>query len=162
VKVIVGIDPGAHGALAFLPERGTPWVMDMPTVQVKRGKRTINRVEPAVIGAVLRGTLVGNDIVASVEQVGAMPGQGVSSMFEFGRSFGAVLGVLAALSVPVTMTPPQTWKRAMGVSADKTGSRASALRLWPELAAELARVKDDGRAEALLIAEHYRRTSEGA
>jgi crossover junction endodeoxyribonuclease RuvC len=89
---------------------------------------------------------------AFVELVGAMPGQGVSSVFAFGKSFGVVIGVLAALDVPFTFVAPVVWKRAFGVPAAKDGARARASQLMPAAAHHWTRVRDDGRAEAALIA----------
>jgi len=89
---------------------------------------------------------------AVVEQVASRPGQGVASTFKFGTSYGVVLGVLGALEIPVTHVTPATWKRAVGVTADKGSSRRKAIDLWPDKAQMFARVKDDGRAESALIA----------
>lgn len=148
---IIGIDPGASGAVAIL-EAATGRlieVWDMPSVLVQSGKSAKNRVSPEMLAAELRPWA---DAVAYVEQVGAMPGQGVSSMFAFGESLGIVRGALAGLAVPCHLVPPARWKKAMGVNAGKDGSRAKAAQLWPEQAGEFRRVKDDGRAEAALIA----------
>ena len=156
MRLILGCDPGMDGALAFLPADGsTPWVIDMPTSTV--GKK--RHVEPAVLAEKIC-RYMGDTMTAVVESVHSMPKQGVASSFEFGRGFGALLGVLAALQIPVTMVTPQKWKKAMGLGRDKAGSRALALRLWPALSGELARVKDEGRAEALLIAEWERSAGE--
>ncbi|MGE5548417.1 MAG: hypothetical protein ACM33T_16045 [Solirubrobacterales bacterium] len=89
---------------------------------------------------------------AFVEAVGAMPGQGVSSVFAFGKVFGLVLGILAANFIPHTLVPPQRWKRTLGVPADKDGARARASQLLPAHAGLWCRAKDDGRAEAALLA----------
>ena len=83
---------------------------------------------------------------AFVELVGAMPGQGVSSVFAFGKSFGVVIGVPAALGIPFTLISPQVWKGALGVSAGKDGARARASQLMPAAAHHWTRVRDDGRA----------------
>ena len=88
-----------------------------------------------------------------------MPGQGVTSMFTFGRSVGAIDGCLAALCVPVEYVSPAKWKRFFGLSKDKGLSRRAAIERWPSLAEMLARVSDDGRAEAALIAEWGRRNA---
>ena len=88
---------------------------------------------------------------AFVELVGAMPGQGVSSVFAFGKSFGVVIGVPAALGVPFTLISPQVWKGALGVSAGKDGARARASQLMPAAAHHWTRVRDDERAESALI-----------
>jgi crossover junction endodeoxyribonuclease RuvC len=146
---VIGIDPGASGAVAILKVDGSlVEVWDMPSVQVFSGKTMKNRVSPEMLAAELRNW---DQAVAYVEQVGAMPGQGVSSMFAFGESLGIVRGVLAGLGISCHMVPPARWKKAMGVNAGKDGSRAKAAQLWPHQAGEFKRVKDDGRAEAALI-----------
>jgi crossover junction endodeoxyribonuclease RuvC len=89
---------------------------------------------------------------AIVEKVGAMPGQGVSSMFSFGRSVGIIEGVLAALQVPTTFITPQAWQKAIGAAKGKDGSRQRCMELFPRDSHLFARVKDDGRADAVLIA----------
>ena len=93
------------------------------------------------------------EVVAVIEQVGAMPGQGVTSMFTFGRAVGRVEGVLVALGVSIDFTRPQVWKKHFKLSKDKENARALAQRFYPK--ASLARKKDAGVAEALLIARHY-------
>jgi crossover junction endodeoxyribonuclease RuvC len=95
---------------------------------------------------------------AFVEQVGAMPGQGVSSMFAFGKSFGAVLATLATLKIPTTLVTPQKWKKALGVPAAKDGARARASQLMPQHAHNWPLVKHDGRAESALLAYYGAQT----
>ena len=92
-----------------------------------------------------------------LEQVGAMPGQGVSSMFAFGRAVGVVEGALGALAVPYSRVPPQEWQRGMRVRGGKDGARERAMALFPARADEFARKKDDGRADASLIAAYGER-----
>lgn len=139
--VILGIDPGAvSGAWAALFEDGTMTCGDLPVVD--------RNVDPAEMSRLVRAL---NPVRAVVEQVGAMPGQGVSSMFSFGRGYGSILGVLGACGIPVTMVTPGKWKRTFGLDSDKEKSRALAIRTWP-LCPSLARKKDAGRAEAALIA----------
>lgn len=93
---------------------------------------------------------------AVVEQVGAMPGQGVSSMFAFGQAFGLALGVLAGLGVATVTVTPAAWKRDLRLCAGKDAARLRAAQLWPAQAAEFRRVRDDGRAEAALLAHWLR------
>jgi crossover junction endodeoxyribonuclease RuvC len=90
---------------------------------------------------------------AVVELVNAMPGQGVTSMFAFGHAFGLACGVLAGMGIPCELITPAKWKRDLKVNPGKDGSRLMAMTLWPEHAGEFKRVKDDGRAEAALIAK---------
>lgn len=149
---VLGIDPGAHGALAVIDGGSVAAVHDMPTMRVKRGTREVNEVNAVALGALLAGLRPLD--AAVLEKVGAMPGQGVSSMFAFGRAVGVVEGVLGALQIPYTTVPPQEWQRGMRVRGGKDGSRARASELYPASASLFARVKDDGRAEAVLIGSY--------
>lgn len=155
-----GIDPGLGGALAVCVGGELARVADMPTVYVGGG-RVKRQVDPAGVAALIRQwrAELGHDFEhAVVERVSSMPGQGVASMFSFGHSAGAVAGVLAALQIPVAFAAPQTWKRSYGIGADKSSSRAKASESFPAHAAMWLRVKDDGRAEAALIALYGHRT----
>ena len=154
-SVILGIDPGIDGALAFLRSDGGLEICDMPVHRLKRGgkaKREIDRYELARIvdaqGPITR---------AFIELVGAMPGQGVTSTFQFGRSLGIVEGVIAAGFIPTDYVAPRRWRAAMAVRDGKDGSRARASALMPSCASLWSRVKDDGRAEAVLIALYGQR-----
>ena len=147
---VLGVDPGASGALALLDtETGTIDVVDMPVVTIKRGTRNVRQVQPALVVDIIKQLQPDR---AVVERVAAMPGQGVSSMFAFGRSLGVVEGALAGVGIPYTDVPPATWIKAMGVRGGKDGSRNRAIELYPRQAGLFARVKDDGRADATLIA----------
>jgi len=153
---IIGIDPGASGAVAILEKSGKlVHVFDMPSLEIMAGGKAKKRVSPEMLADELK-LYADQGATAVVEQVGAMPGQGVSSMFAFGESFGLAKGVLAGLRIPTSTVTPGKWKKAMGVNAGKDGSRAKAAQLWPSQAGEFKRVKDDGRAEACLIAEWAR------
>ena len=138
--IVVGIDPGHGGAIAFLDGTNSR-VLDMPVV----GK-DINFPE-------LMSLMWKSVDHAYVERVSAMPGQGVTSMFTFGRAYQACLDACAGTNIPYTLVTPAVWKRRAGlIGKDKEASRAMALRLFPRLAGDLARKKDCGRADALLIA----------
>lgn len=148
--ILCGIDPGLSGALAiFHPEKGTLNVIDMPTVEVKVGKATKRRLSEPMLAELLRPHGVEH---AALEQVGAMPGQGVSSMFQFGQSYGAIRGVLAGLRIPMTNVTPAKWQRDLKLTGGKGGARQRAAELFPAYAASFSRVKDDGRADAALLA----------
>lgn len=151
MSFVIGIDPGAAGAVAILEAGKLVQVFDMPVVEVQVGGKAKRRVAPEILASELRLYNV-SDTVAVVEQVGAMPGQGVASMFAFGQAYGLVLGVLAGLWIPTTTVTPTTWKKALKLNAGKDGARAKAAQLWPAQANEFKRVKDDGRAEASLLA----------
>jgi crossover junction endodeoxyribonuclease RuvC len=111
------------------------------------GRRTVNA--PLLAAMIFRSHATG----AFVEHVGARPGEGAVGAFAFGRSRGVIEGVLGAAAIPVTFLTPAAWKRAVGLTlATKDASRAEAIRRWPAHASMFARVKDDGRSEAALIA----------
>ena len=148
--MILAIDPGAKGALAFFdPDKGTLDIVDCPTVEVKRGAKTKAEISPQMLAAIIRSR---TPVLAILEKVGAMPGQGVSSMFQFGRGVGMYEGVLAALQVPVTYVTPQTWQKAVGSRDGKDATRLRASELFPAYAQTFARKKDDGRADAACMA----------
>lgn len=148
----VGIDPGVSGGVAAMLDEKLLWARDMPVTLYKSGKSTKKKVSPSVLADWFTRELPRLPDHAIVELVGAMPGQGVTSMFNFGQSYGVILGVLGALYIPVTPVRPQAWRKAAGVHGDKKHSRSRAAELFPANAADFARVKDDGRAEAALIA----------
>jgi len=148
--MILAIDPGAKGALAFFDVRAcTLEVLDIPTVQVKRGQKLKLEISPQMAAAIISAR---KPMVAVMEKTGAMPGQGVSSMYQFGRSVGMLEGILAALQIPVSYVSPQVWQKDVGARDGKDGNRARAAELYPAYAGEFARKKDDGRADAALMA----------
>lgn len=123
MTAVIGIDPGLFGTIAVLGMVGRLTVTDMPTVVIERNGREKRELDAAALAAILRA--VPATAAAWLERVGAMPGQGVSSMFAFGRAVGVVEGVLAAAGVPVSYVAPAAWKRALAVSAGKDGARLS-------------------------------------
>lgn len=152
MSFIIGIDPGAAGAVAILePDGSLVQVFDMPAVEIVVGGKSKRRISPEMLASELRLYNV-HATCAYIEQVGAMPGQGVSSMFAFGEAFGLAKGVLAGLGIPVQAVPPAKWKRALQLNSGKDAARAKAAATWPQQASEFRRVKDDGKAEAALIA----------
>jgi crossover junction endodeoxyribonuclease RuvC len=151
MNYIIGIDPGAGGAVAILTRSGElVHVFDMPAVEVVVGGKAKRRVSPEMLAAELK-LYADQGARAVIEQVGAMPGQGVSSMFAFGEAFGLAKGVLAGLAIPTQSVTPGKWKKALQLNAGKDAARAKAAALWPAQAGEFKRVKDDGKAEAALI-----------
>ncbi|MFC5353513.1 hypothetical protein [Azospirillum himalayense] len=149
---ILGIDPGLSGALAFI-DGASVRVYDMPVLSLKRNGKAKNEPDFLELARIIR-EVEGVPSFAVVEQVSAMPGQGVSSMFAFGKTYGGILGVLAALSIRTELVAPVAWKRWHRIKPDsgKDASRAAAKNLFPHQAGLFARVKDDGRADATLIA----------
>ncbi|MCP1931800.1 hypothetical protein [Bradyrhizobium elkanii] len=144
-RCILGIDPGMSGAIAFYfpdhPERVS--VEDMP----------IAAGDVDAVNLAKRVVAMAPDL-AFLERVGAMPGQGVSSTFKFGRAYGVVLGVIGAATIPLHLVTPAKWKAHLRLSADKEEARALALRLFPACGDHFKRKKDHGRAEAALIARY--------
>ena len=144
-KLICGIDPGMSGAFALLADGELVEMADMPVIEFN-GKRRLNAAAAAEI--VIRF----NAALTVIEQVSAMPKQGVASTFAFGYGAGVLEGIHAALGRAILMVRPNVWKREAAVPADKSAARMMATRLWPDHANLFARVKDDGRAEAALLA----------
>lgn len=143
MSITIGVDPGMSGAIALVDSYGVlVEVHDMPVVGgLVSAHGIINLVDDwDVCGKVV------------IEDVHSMPKQGVASSFGFGRSKGVVEGVFAGLDISTSYVAPATWKRKLGLSADKGTCRRRAIELWPHHAKAFARVKDDGRAEAALIA----------
>ena len=139
---ILGIDPGSvSGAWAMLYDDGTLTAGDLPVVN--------RQVDPAALADLILRAEISR---AVVEQVGAMPKQGVSSTFAFGRSFGCILGVLGALGVRTDLVTPARWKKSFSLNADKELSRARAIQRFPGAATYFTRKKDAGRAEAAFLA----------
>jgi len=148
-RLFAGIDPGVSGAVGLVREDGTfAAVLDMPTLTQTTGRRAI---DPAALAAILRQH---QPAFTLVERVGPRPGEGAVGAFAFGQTYGAILATLAAVGLPHDVVMPAQWKRRAGIppGAPKDASIAQALRLLPEAAPYLARKKDDGRAESLLLA----------
>ena len=140
--MICGIDPGAKGAIALLYNDSTAFIYDMPML----GKE-VNGAEVASIFKEFSPESIW------IEQVNSF-GMGRTSAYNFGQGVGILKGVMAALEVPYTLVTPQKWKKHFGLSKEKDYSRLLATRLCPSMADQFARKKDDGRAEAILIAKY--------
>lgn len=145
--IIVGIDPGNNGGIALLRHGQLIYADHLPIVGKALSAHLLNNWFGDILPDV-------PDMVV-VEQVHAMPRQGVSSTFAFGKACGVIDGVVAARGLPVTYVTPHKWKKAMGVTADKNSSRQAAINLWPNEAELFKRVRDADRAEAALIAKYY-------
>ena len=161
--VSIGIDPGLTGAFAILAADGALVALhDTPVLTLATSRGTTRR-EYDVPGLVaLLAPYAGPQAHAILEESQAMPGQGVRSMFTTGLGMGVWLGLLAAVQMPYTRLRPQVWKRALGLGPDKEHARLRAMQLFPT--ADLRRMKDHGRAEALLLAwwgQQRRRPEEG-
>ena len=155
--VHVGVDPGLSGALAFYDALlGDLNVVDMPTVWVSRNGKKRRKIDAVELGLTIDRYTRGRPVSAYIEQVGAMPGQGVTSMFSFGRAVGVIDGEFGYAGIIPTEVTPRVWQRELGLApgAEKAAHRALAQKLFPKHANLFARNKDDGRADAALIL-HY-------
>lgn len=148
--IIIGIDPGLSGAVAIVDEFSVE-VHDMMTMPTGTGKgRVKNKVNAAALASVL-SEFCDMKVLAKVEKVASMKGQGVAGVFSIGHSAGVIEGVLAGLGIPYEMVAPQKWKKAAGlIGSEKDAARTVAQQLFPK--AELSLKKHIGRADALLIA----------
>jgi crossover junction endodeoxyribonuclease RuvC len=143
---IFSCDPGLYGSAAVLDAQGELIeVFDLPTI----GEGTQRRVDAANFADLIREH--GQYRFAIIEQVSAMPGNGVASMFRFGQSYGTILGVIGALAIPLRHATPGQWKRALKLTSDGETSRARAIETWPAQAELFARKRDHNRAEAALL-----------
>jgi crossover junction endodeoxyribonuclease RuvC len=155
----IGIDPGLSGAIAAILPDSTIEFHDMPVLTVK-GRQILNY---AGLAHIVRRYSGDGDCMATIELVGAMPGQGVSSMFKFGQCYGAALATLASLQIPYQCITPPVWKRSYRlVGCEKDEARARALELFPQCVGDLKLKKHHGRADALLLAEYGRRMGQVA
>jgi crossover junction endodeoxyribonuclease RuvC len=154
--LVVGIDPGLSGAIAFLHDEQLLNVADLPVVEVQHGKGSRKELSPALLHDMLVHTEI-RIAKAIVEDVNAF-GMGRTSAFRFGVNVGTILAVLACCGIRTETVTPGRWKKSMGLGSDKALSRAAAIKLWPDQSHHFSRVKDDGRAEAALLAEFARRT----
>ena len=155
---IIGIDPGLNGAIVILENNKVLSVFDMPVMsEGKKNKRQLNSAQ--LVRIIKENTLANDDINVVVEQVNAMPGQGVTSMFNFGQTFGAIKGVCAALELPIFFVRPAKWKKHFElINASKDSSRTKAIEMYPTLSNVLAKKKDVNKSDAILIARFYSET----
>lgn len=147
---MIGIDPGLTGALGFLRDGAFLAVEDMPTLT--KGTGSVKReVSPAGLKQLILQHIPANEgVIVVLERVNAMPGQGVSSVFSLGDSFGCARSVVASLGIEMVYVAPVTWKKHFKLTSDKETSRALAVRKWPT--APLTLKKHSDRAESLLMA----------
>jgi len=160
--VSIGIDPGIAGALAFVPDGAAPWVEDMPTMAYSETGVTKRCVDGRALARLLEPFAIAGNARVFLERVQPMPSipgaggvrrsMGASSAFAFGMSYWGVACVVAALAIELHLIHPQTWKAHFKLKKDKEMARALAIRWYPT--APLTRKKDQGRAEALLIARY--------
>lgn len=148
--ITVGIDPGLSGAIVAVGDRAIVACRDMPVVETVVNGKTRRRIDPhGLVHAIVE---IGPVDMVVLERAAARPGEGATSSHTNGRNFGVIEGVLAALARPHTIVAPQQWTKVMRVGSDKGAHRLEAMRLFPEQAHLFSRVKDDGRADAALLA----------
>ena len=156
--IIFGIDPGVSGAISVLENKKVLDIFEMPTmIDGKKNKKQVNGSQ--VTNIIKQKLNLNKEVIIVVEHVNAMPGQGVTSMFNFGQSFGVIKGICAALSVPIYFVRPSKWKKHFNlIKTNKDASRTKVIEVYPEIASKLHRKKDSNKADAILIARYFNDT----
>ena len=158
--LIIGIDPGISGAICFFEDGQVKEIVDMPVMaDGKKNKRQING--PQVYNEILKriNKFQKKDIIVVIEQVSAMPGQGVTSMFNFGQSFGVLKGICSAMQLSMFFIRPAKWKKYFGlIKTEKDASRTKVIEIFPYISSQLSRKKDSNKADAVLIASFFYNT----
>ena len=155
---VIGIDPGLSGAIAILEDGKVQNMFDMPVMaEGKKNKRQLNSAQ--LVNIIKENTKINEEILVVVEQVNAMPGQGVTSMFNFGQTFGAIKGVCAALKLPIFFVRPSKWKKHFElINSSKDASRTKVIEMFPILSNQLSKKKDVNKSDAILIAKFFYET----
>ena len=155
---IIGIDPGLSGAIAILKDKKVLSLFEMPVMaEGKKNKRQLNSSQLANI--IKENTKNVEETVVIVEQVNAMPGQGVTSMFNFGQTFGAIKGVCATLELPIFFVRPSKWNKHFElINSSKDASRTKVIEMYPTLSKHLSKKKDVNKSDAILIARFFNDT----
>ena len=155
---IIGIDPGLSGAIAVLEDKKVLGIYEMPVMaEGKKNKRQLNSAQ--LVDIIKNNIIKSEEIAVVVEQVNAMPGQGVTSMFNFGQTFGAIKGMCAALNLPIFFVRPSKWKKHFElINSSKDSSRTKAIEMYPKLSNQLAKKKDVNKSDAILIARFFSET----
>ena len=153
--IIIGIDPGVSGAICILENKKVIDVFDMPTMI--DGKKNKKQVNGSQLTNIIKERLNSNkEVIVVVEHVNAMPGQGVTSMFNFGQSFGVIKGICAAMQLPIFFVRPAKWKKHFElINTQKDASRTKAIEMFPKISSILSKKKDSNKADAILIASFY-------
>ena len=162
--LIIGIDPGISGAICFLQNGEISDVIDMPSMaDGKKNKRQINsqQVFNEVSERIIN--IPKKEIIVVIEQVSAMPGQGVTSMFNFGQSFGVLKGICSAMQLSMYFVRPAKWKKYYGlIKTEKDASRTKVIEIFPYISSNLSKKKDSNKADAILIANFFNNTYQKA
>tara|TARA_B100001123_G_scaffold400105_1_gene485615 strand:- start:129 stop:623 length:495 start_codon:yes stop_codon:yes gene_type:complete len=158
--LIIGIDPGISGSICFFENGKILDVIEMPTMtDGKKNKRQVNgsQVYNEISKRIKK--IDKNEIRVIIEQVSAMPGQGVTSMFNFGQSFGILKGMCSAMQLSMHFVRPAKWKKYFNlINSEKDASRTKAIEIFPYFSSNLSRKKDSNKADAILIASYYYET----
>ena len=157
---LIGIDPGISGAICFFKDGKIIDVIDMPSMS--EGKKNKKQVNGNQLFNEIKLRLLEvsqDDVSVVVEHVSAMPGQGVTSMFNFGQSFGVIKGICSAMQLPIHFVRPTKWKKYFNlINTSKDASRSKAIEIFPKFSEKLKRKKDSNKADAILIASYYYNT----
>ena len=155
---IIGIDPGLSGAIAVLENNKVLSIFEIPVMS--EGKKNKRQLNSAQLVKLLKDNISENEEVSVVvEQVNAMPGQGVTSMFNFGQSFGILKGICSAMHLPVYYVRPAKWKKYFNlINSEKDASRTRAIEIFPYFSSQLSKKKDNNKADAILIASFFYET----
>ena len=158
--LIIGIDPGISGSICFFNDGKILDVIEMPTMNDgKKNKKQVNGSQ--IFNEISKkiSALEKKQIKVVIEQVSAMPGQGVTSMFNFGQSFGVLKGICSAMQLSVHFVRPAKWKKYFGlIKTEKDASRTKVIEIFPYISGQLSRKKDSNKADAILIATYYHET----
>ena len=157
--LIIGIDPGISGSICFFEDGKILEVIEMPVMtEGKKNKKQVNGAQ--IYNEFLKRINRKDDkIRVVIEQVSAMPGQGVTSMFNFGQSYGVLKGICSAMQLPMFFVRPAKWKKYFNlINAEKDASRTKAIEIFPYFSSNLAKKKDSNKADAILIATYYHET----
>jgi len=158
--LIIGIDPGISGSICFLQDGKIVDVIEMPTMtEGKKNKKQVNGSQIVNEISEKIKELDKREIKVVIEQVSAMPGQGVTSMFNFGQSFGILKGICSSMQLPMYFVRPAKWKKYFNlINSEKDASRTRAIEIFPYFSNQLSRKKDSNKADAILIASFYYET----
>ena len=158
--LVIGIDPGISGSICFLEDGIIKDVIEMPTmIEGKKNKKQVNGSQIFNEISLRIKTYEKKNIKVVIEQVSAMPGQGVTSMFNFGQSFGILKGICSAMQLPIYFVRPAKWKKYFNlINSEKDASRTRAIEIFPYFSSNLSKKKDSNKADAILIASYFHET----